>query len=192
MAAIERTSATGALRSEFALRWSKIANVLLCGVESARRVRLSDPDHARRMVTARVHSLSCTDGEWNRTKARAQRRGMSISRYMVERALNVDPRAAPPPHLVLDESEQRDMHERIALITERTLAGTTAFATQLAPQRAARYLNACSPRTTTARGPRRRTRPPGPTARRAASRVCPAASSPISHHRCPGHCASTR
>ena len=77
-----------------------------------------------RGFTARVHSLSCTDDEWNRTKARAQRRGMSISRYMVERALNVDPRADPPPRLVLDESEQRDMHERIALIAERTLAGT--------------------------------------------------------------------
>ena len=53
----------------------------------------------------------------------AERRGLSISRYMVECGLTVDPEAepAPPPRLVLDEAEQRALHDGVIAIAERTV-----------------------------------------------------------------------
>ncbi|MCY4478626.1 MAG: hypothetical protein OXB97_01900 [Rhodospirillales bacterium] len=57
----------------------------------------------------------------------AERRGLSISRYMVECGLTVDPETepAPPPRLVLDEAEQRALHDTVFRIAERTAkAGT--------------------------------------------------------------------
>ncbi len=52
----------------------------------------------------------------------AERRGLSISRYMVECGLTVDPESepAPPPRLVLDEAEQRALFDRVTAIAERT------------------------------------------------------------------------
>ena len=45
-----------------------------------------------------VHSLSCSDAEWERVRERADAAGLSISRYLVERAMTVElPRGAPPP-----------------------------------------------------------------------------------------------
>ena len=70
----------------------------------------------------RAYSLSCTDSEWGRVRVLADRRGLSISRYMVECGLTVDPETepAPPPRLVLDEAEQRALHDRVIAIAERT------------------------------------------------------------------------
>ena len=75
----------------------------------------------------RAYSLSCTDTDWGRVRVLAERKGLSISRYMVERGLTVDPETEPepPPHLVLDEAEQRALLDRVAAIAERTVeAGT--------------------------------------------------------------------
>ena len=67
-----------------------------------------------------VHSLSCTDTEWERVRERADAAGLSMSRYLVERALTLelprdgDGKLRAPPRLVLSEGEQREMHDRIA------------------------------------------------------------------------------
>ena len=75
----------------------------------------------------RAYSLSCTDSEWGRVRVLAERRGLSISRYMVECGLTVDPETepAPPPRLVLDEVEQRVLHDRVVAIAERTVPAET-------------------------------------------------------------------
>ena len=72
----------------------------------------------------KVHSISCTDAEWERARVLAERRGLSISRYFVECGLNVDPttEAPAPPRLVLDEAEQRRLHDGVVRIAERTAA----------------------------------------------------------------------
>jgi hypothetical protein len=51
----------------------------------------------------------------------AERKGLSISRYMVERGLTVDPTTEPepPPRLVLDEAEQRTLLDRVSAIAAR-------------------------------------------------------------------------
>ena len=71
----------------------------------------------------RAYSLSCTDSDWGRVRVLAERKGLSISRYMVECGLTVDPAAEPepPPRLVLDEAEQRALLDQVAAIAERTL-----------------------------------------------------------------------
>ena len=71
----------------------------------------------------RAYSLSCTDSDWGRVRVLAERKGLSISRYMVECGLTVDPEAepAPPPRLVLDEAEQRALHDRMTAIAERAV-----------------------------------------------------------------------
>ena len=77
----------------------------------------------RRRNLPRAYSLSCTDTEWGRVRVLAERRGLSISRYMVECGLTVDPETepAPPPRLVLDEAEQRALHDHVIAIAERTV-----------------------------------------------------------------------
>ena len=78
-----------------------------------------------------VHSLSCTDTEWERVRERADAAGLSMSRYLVERALTVelprdgDGKIGPPPRLVLSEGEQREMHDRIAHVFGRMSTGST-------------------------------------------------------------------
>ena len=54
----------------------------------------------------------------------AERKGLSISRYMVECGLTVDPQAepVPPPRLVLDEAEQRALLGHVTAIAERTVS----------------------------------------------------------------------
>ena len=76
----------------------------------------------KRRPPSKVHSISCTDAEWERVRVLAERRGMSISRYLVECGLNVDPttEAPKPPRLVLDEAEQRRLHDSVVRIAERT------------------------------------------------------------------------
>ena len=78
----------------------------------------------KRRPPAKVHSISCTDAEWERARVLAGRRGLSVSRYMVECGLNVDPttEAPKPPRLVLDEAEQRRLYDSVAGIAARTAA----------------------------------------------------------------------
>ena len=75
----------------------------------------------------RAYSLSCTDTDWGRVRVLAERKGLSISRYMVERGLTVNPETEhePPPRLVLDEAEQRTLLDRVAAIAERTAEAET-------------------------------------------------------------------
>ena len=70
----------------------------------------------------KAYSLSCTDTDWGRVRVLAERKGLSISRYMVERGLTVNPEteSEPPPRLVLDEAEQRALLDRVDAIAERT------------------------------------------------------------------------
>ena len=77
-----------------------------------------------RRTRPRAYSLSCTDTDWGRVRVLAERKGLSISRYMVERGLTVNPETEPepPPRLVLDEAEQRTLLDRVAAIAERTAA----------------------------------------------------------------------
>ena len=78
----------------------------------------------KRRPPPKAHSISCTDTEWERVRVLAERRGLSISRYFVECGLNVDPttEAPAPPRLVLDEAEQRRLHDSVVEIAERTAA----------------------------------------------------------------------
>ena len=77
-----------------------------------------------------VRSLSCTDAEWERVRERADAAGLSMSRYLVERALTLElPRdgggkIGAPPRLVLSEGEQREMHDRIAHVFGRMSTGS--------------------------------------------------------------------
>ncbi len=75
----------------------------------------------------RAYSLSCTDTDWGRVRVLAERKGLSISRYMVERGLTVNPKSEPepPPRLVLDEAEQRTLLGHVAAIAERTAEAET-------------------------------------------------------------------
>ena len=72
----------------------------------------------------RAYSLSCTDSDWGRTRVLAERKGLSISRYMVECGLTVDPQTepVPPPRLVLNEAEQRALLGHVIAIAERTVS----------------------------------------------------------------------
>ena len=78
-----------------------------------------------------VRSLSCTDVEWERVREKADAAGLSMSRYLVERALTVelsrdgDGRIDPPPRLVLSEGEQQQIHDRIAQIIGRMSTGSS-------------------------------------------------------------------
>ena len=56
------------------------------------------------------YSLTCTDDEWERVKARAARRRQSTSAFIVECALAVDP-VRPGMQLALDGNEQRTMFD---------------------------------------------------------------------------------
>ena len=77
-----------------------------------------------------VHSLSCTDAEWERVRERADAAGLSMSRYLVEGALTLelprdgDGKLRAPPQLVLSEGEQREMHDRIAHVFGRMSTGS--------------------------------------------------------------------
>ena len=94
------------------------------GGRRCRRRRRRRAMTRKRRPPPRAHSISCTDDEWERVRVLAERRGLSMSRYFVECGLNVDPKAeAPkPPRLVLDEAEQRRLHDTVVRIAERTAA----------------------------------------------------------------------
>ena len=64
----------------------------------------------------RPRSFSCTDPEYAEIRARARRADVTLSDFLVERGLTVNPgapvRRAPPsgPRLVLEEQDQRELH----------------------------------------------------------------------------------
>lgn len=76
----------------------------------------------RKAETVTMHSVSCTRLEWERIRECARREGLSISRYVVDRALARNPSATVrnPPRLALTPHEQREMKETIATLAERT------------------------------------------------------------------------
>lgn len=78
----------------------------------------------RRRALSRVYSLSCTDAQWEAFRRLAARRGLSISRYLVECGLHGDPHAEPEPapRLALEETEQRALLNAVGRIAERTVA----------------------------------------------------------------------
>ena len=60
-------------------------------------------------------SFSCTDEEYEQIRARAERRGATLSAYVIERGLTVrlagDPQEArAAQRLILTEREQRELH----------------------------------------------------------------------------------
>lgn len=66
-----------------------------------------------------THSVSCTALEWERMRERAREAGKPISRFLVERALTVDPgsrgtAADAPQELVLGAGEQGELHDNLA------------------------------------------------------------------------------
>ena len=71
-----------------------------------------------------MYSLSCTDDQWERFRRLASRRGLSISRYLVECALHVDLDAErpAPPRLALSAAEQHALHDAVQRVAERTVA----------------------------------------------------------------------
>ena len=83
-----------------------------------------------RRVEERVamHSISCSRLEWERIRACAEREGVSMSKFLVERALSRNPpaRVKNPPRLVLAEEEQRTLLDTVRAIAQavRTLEGT--------------------------------------------------------------------
>ena len=75
-----------------------------------------------------MHSVSCSRLEWERIRACAEREGVSMSKFLVERALNRNPpaRVKNPPRLVLAEEEQRALRDTVKAVGEtvRALEGT--------------------------------------------------------------------
>ncbi len=75
----------------------------------------------RRKETVTMHSVSCTRLEWERIRECARREGLTISRFVVNRALERDPspNLRNPPRLVLSQEEQRAMRDTVAELAER-------------------------------------------------------------------------
>ena len=79
----------------------------------------------RRSDPPKVRAISCPDSDWDRVRKRAEAAGMSMSRYVVEKALTVelvtdrDGRSRFPPRLVLTEEDQIAIRDGVARITER-------------------------------------------------------------------------
>ncbi len=83
-----------------------------------------------RRVDERVtmHSISCSRLERERIRACAEREGVSMSQFLVDRALKRNPPAKVknPPRLVITPEEQRTLVETVRAVAEtvRTLEGT--------------------------------------------------------------------
>ena len=67
------------------------------------------------------YSLTCTDDEWERVRARAARRRQSTSAFIVECALAVDP-VRPGMQLALDGDEQRTLLDTTIRTGEQVLS----------------------------------------------------------------------
>ena len=102
----------------------------------------------------RAYSLSCTDSDWGRTRVLAERKGLSISRYMVECGLTVDPQAepVPPPRLVLDEAEQRALLGHVTAIAERTVSAEAEEALMIRVRNSLTFLAEVTMRTMVSEG----------------------------------------
>ena len=71
-----------------------------------------------------VRSMSCTDWIWEEIGKRAKAAGMDVSPFVIERGLTVDLDApegeeGPMSPLALGRDEQRQLHDRVAMIAER-------------------------------------------------------------------------
>ena len=89
----------------------------------------------RRRERSEKHSLTCTADEWERIGARASRRGLSASAYVVECALAVDPETPVAKAAARDEMRALlDTAERI----EERLSGLTPDAPSVLESLAAR------------------------------------------------------
>ena len=79
----------------------------------------------QRTTSPMVRTISCPDTDWERVRKRAAAAEMSMSQYVVSRALNteliVDAEDRPrfPPRLVLGEEEQVRIRDQVAMIAER-------------------------------------------------------------------------
>ena len=79
----------------------------------------------RRTTSSMVRTISCPGTDWERVRKRADAAEMSMSQYVVSRALNtelvVDAGDRPrfPPRLVLGEDEQVRIRDQVAMIAER-------------------------------------------------------------------------
>ena len=79
----------------------------------------------RRTGPSMVRAISCPDSDWERVRKRADAADMSMSQYVISKALSVeltvgaDDRPRFPPRLVLTEEEQTQIRDQVAAIAER-------------------------------------------------------------------------
>ena len=79
----------------------------------------------RRTTSPMVRTISCPDTDWERVRKKAAAAGMSMSQYVVSRALDTElvidagDRPRFPPRLVLGEKEQVRIRDQVAMIAER-------------------------------------------------------------------------
>ena len=73
--------------------------------------------------TVKTHSVSCTRLDWERLRECARREGMSISRFVVDRALHRDPGGSDgqPQDLALTGDGQRTLHVRVTALADLLL-----------------------------------------------------------------------
>ena len=88
-------------------------------VRRARRGRRAKP-------SSRHISISATDGEWGTVRRHADRRGLSIARYLVGLVERGGPEEIAGPALALDAAEQRELLEAVRGIRSLMLEGADA------------------------------------------------------------------
>ena len=71
-------------------------------------------------------SISATDGEWGTVRRNADRRGLSIARYLVGLVERGGPEEIAGPALALDAAEQRELLEAVREIRTLMLEGADA------------------------------------------------------------------
>ena len=71
-------------------------------------------------------SISATDGEWETVRRNAERRGLSIARYLVGLVERGSPEEIAGPALALDAREQRELLEVVREIRSLLLEGADA------------------------------------------------------------------
>ena len=85
----------------------------------ARRGRKAKP-------TGKHLSISATDEEWETVRRNAERRGLSIARYLVSLVEHGGPEEIAGPTLALDAGEQRELLEAVRVIRSLMLEGADA------------------------------------------------------------------
>ena len=85
----------------------------------ARRGRRTKP-------SSRHISISATDDEWGTVRRHADRRGLSIARYLVGLVERGGPEEIAGPALALDAAEQQELLEAVRKIRSLTLEGADA------------------------------------------------------------------